>query len=295
MSKRKCWSCDELELLKKVYSEGLSLSNIIEFFPNRTKISILVQIKRQIRKNNILSHTKDQKQNIWSKVRLGEKNPMFGRTPFTKGYTKNTLECLKIGSVKLTKTIQEKVLKGEWNHTKGSKNGMYGKSAWNRGLTKETSEKIKISAKKCSITKRLKYENMSDDDKEKIHQRIKNLMTDRVRHKMRLAAIKSIKRDNLQGRSRNYNPIACKYLDMLNEEKGWSLQHALNGGEFEVCGYFIDGYDKERNVVVEYDESRHEKPSMRKKDLIRQNNIISNLKCQFYRYKELENKLIKII
>jgi hypothetical protein len=293
--KRKCWTNDELELLKKLYSNGCSASEIIKNFPNRTKTSIKIQINRQIRKHNILSHTKEQREEIWSRIRLGNKNPMYGKIPKTKGYTKNTLECLKLSSIKLSKTIQEKISKGEWNHMKGSKNGMYGKKSWNNGMNKNTCKKIREAGKKCSITKRNIYKNLSAEEKEKRRQKILKSMTEKTKYKMRLSAIKRIKRDNLQGKSRNYNIKACEYLNKLNEEKGWKLQHALNGGEVEICGYFLDGYDKDRNIVVEYDEIAHEKPSTKKKDEIRQNNIINYLKCQFYRYKELDNNLIKVI
>lgn len=33
----------------------------------------------------------------------------------------------------------------------------------------------------------------------------------------------------------NYSEKACKFIDKLNEERGWNLQHALNGGEIR-CG-----------------------------------------------------------
>jgi len=35
------------------------------------------------------------------------------------------------------------------------------------------------------------------------------------------------------------------------------LQHAENGGEFEVAGYYLDGYDKNLNIAFEYDEPGH--------------------------------------
>ena len=88
-----------------------------------------------------------------------------------------------------------------------------------------------------------------------------------------------------------YNPTACKYLNILNEKNGWNLQHAENGGEVVVCGYLLDGYDKKRNVVVEYDEPLHDKPYRKKKDIQRMNIIINHLNCKFYRYNEKTNSL----
>jgi hypothetical protein len=110
----------------------------------------------------------------------------------------------------------------------------------------------------------------------------------------RLARIKTIadlRKKGITGKSINFNPVACKYFDELNQEKGWNLQHRLNGGEIESCGYFLDAYDKEKNIVVEYDEPRHDYPSRKQKDIERMNEIKKHLQCKFYRYNEKENVL----
>ena len=41
-----------------------------------------------------------------------------------------------------------------------------------------------------------------------------------------------------------YNKDSILYIDYINEKYGWNLQHAENGGEVEICGYYVDGYDK---------------------------------------------------
>lgn len=95
-----------------------------------------------------------------------------------------------------------------------------------------------------------------------------------------------------------YNQKSIQYIDSLNENKGWNLQHAENGGEIQVCGYFIDGYDKTKNIVFEYDEPRHykdiENSILTDKDIERQNIIINELKCDFYRYNEYKDYLYKV-
>ncbi len=91
----------------------------------------------------------------------------------------------------------------------------------------------------------------------------------------------------------NFNENACDYFNTLNKKNGWNLQHAKNGGEVEVFGYSLDAYDKERNIVVEYDEPRHYDlfGNLRKKDIIRMNEIIKQTGCSFYRYNEKTNEL----
>jgi hypothetical protein len=89
----------------------------------------------------------------------------------------------------------------------------------------------------------------------------------------------------------NFNPKACDYFNELNKERGWNLQHALNGGEVECIGYSLDAYDKQKNIVVEYDEKHHKSLRRQEKDKYRQKEIINELQCKFYRYDEPTLKL----
>jgi len=109
--------------------------------------------------------------------------------------------------------------------------------------------------------------------------------SDSARHKLRISVINRLKKMGIlfgQKGANNFNPRACEYIDNLNKEKGWNLQHALNGGEIEVCGYFVDGYDKDRNIVIEYDEKYHR--YQKEKDIKRMNEIKNHLQCKFLRY-----------
>ena len=49
--------------------------------------------------------------------------------------------------------------------------------------------------------------------------------------------------------------------------------------QFPVKGYFVDGYDKQNNIVFEVDE----KPKIKDKDLYRENLIKNELNCEFMR------------
>ena len=96
----------------------------------------------------------------------------------------------------------------------------------------------------------------------------------------------------------SYNKESIQFLNELSIKMGWHLQHAENGGEVRMFGYFLDAYDKENNVVVDYDEKEHyidvENNILRPKDIERQNYIIEKLHCDFYRYNEYTKTLYKI-
>jgi hypothetical protein len=119
------------------------------------------------------------------------------------------------------------------------------------------------------------------------------ITSDKTKKKMREAVLNKIK---LYGKyARNFNPIACSYIDNINKMTGWNLIHALNGGEYIVIGYSLDGYDKERNIVFEYDEPKHFSKDgvLKEKDFNRMKDIILILACRFIRYNEKENKIIE--
>ena len=80
-----------------------------------------------------------------------------------------------------------------------------------------------------------------------------------------------------------FNPKACHLIDIYGEEHGYEFQHALNGGEFRIkeLGYWVDGYDKIQNIVVEYYEKHHTNKTNILLDNIRKEKIINHLKCKF--------------
>lgn len=88
-----------------------------------------------------------------------------------------------------------------------------------------------------------------------------------------------------------YNPDACELFDRINKEMGWSGVHALNGGEFYVkeLGYWVDYYEPNLNIIIEYDELHHENKKRRMRDIKRQQKITQLLNCKFYRISETES------
>jgi protein-arginine kinase activator protein McsA len=85
-----------------------------------------------------------------------------------------------------------------------------------------------------------------------------------------------------------YNPKACKIIEEYGKQHGYNFQHAMNGGEYYIkeLGYWVDGYDKEKNVVIEYQEKHHNITYWKVRDKKRKNLIIQLLDCKFIEIKE---------
>jgi hypothetical protein len=88
----------------------------------------------------------------------------------------------------------------------------------------------------------------------------------------------------------NFNTDACKLFDFIALKTNTTIIHGLNGGEYNIkeLGYWVDGYDKDNNIVYEFDEKRHfnKDGTLNKRDIIRQNNIEKYLGCKFIRLNE---------
>lgn len=120
-----------------------------------------------------------------------------------------------------------------------------------------------------------------------------NSYGEQFKEKCRINKLKKIQE---QGVSKTYNEKACKFIDEINIKLRLNLQHALNGGEFNVSGFSLDGYDKEKNVVFEYDEPKHNKKCQIEKDKKRQEIIINKLNpIKFFRFNEEYVKLVDVI
>lgn len=155
------------------------------------------------------------------------------------------------------------------------------------------------------------WENKADEEIKRIHEKrgqtykrrvqtgeieIKRCkLSEETKQKIRKSTIKYIQSISNTANICRYNKQSIAYIDKLNETYNWHLQHAENGGEVQVAGYFLDGYDKDLNIAFEYDESKHYVDAannvLKEKDIIRQNNIIKQLNCDFYRYNEVTDTL----
>ena len=89
-----------------------------------------------------------------------------------------------------------------------------------------------------------------------------------------------------------FNPRGCDMIDILNEN-GYNFQHAQNGGEFYIIGFWLDGYDAEKNIAIEIDEPAHFiDGQLKEKDIERQSEIERELNCKFIRIKVDKNNNI---
>lgn len=171
----------------------------------------------------------------------------------------------------------------------GRKNGFYGKRH-----SEETKKKI------STLMKGRKLKNRSLTWRKKLS----NALKGRPKSEQHKKNIGIASKSRIMNRKINqgilkigYNKNACKYFNKLNKEMRWNLIHAENGGEVKCGNYLLDAYDKQRNIVVEYDEKHHYDISgkLKQKDIERMGRIISLLKCSFYRFNETSQLLIKVI
>lgn len=139
-----------------------------------------------------------------------------------------------------------------------------------RKHTYEENLKRSISCKRAGCGLYNKGRRCSDENKK----RFRILMIERLR-----ATNKSF--------HPGYNKEACYYFDKIMELTKTNIQHALNDGEFciEELGYWVDGYDKENNIVYEFDEKRHYDiyGNLKEKDKVREFEITQHLNCVFIR------------
>jgi hypothetical protein len=191
----------------------------------------------------------------------------------------NCKSCsIEIKNSKISNTLKEKYKSGEIT---ANMNGAHsyesrkkqGNSKKGKKQSNESNIKRSISCKKANCGKSNRGRRCSEENKKKF----------------RLQMI-----DRLTKTHKNfhppYNEKACDYFEKLMIENNVFIQHALNGGEYNIkeLGYWVDGYDLENNIVYEWDESHHFDVlgNLSEKDINRQKQIEEFLKCQFVRIKE---------
>lgn len=161
----------------------------------------------------------------------------------------------------------------------GENNGNYGTSYYETWVEKYGKEKADEMNEELSKRKARHGEDNGNYNRPKRPEEIK---------KMRESAIERVIR---QGTCVAYNPESIPIIENFGEQNGYEFQHAENGGEYQVpkTTFFVDGYDKENNVVIEYDERYHMNEVQQELDKERQDIIGNILGCKFIRINENNN------
>ena len=169
----------------------------------------------------------------------------------------------------------------------GEKNWIYGKTQSDE-VKKILSEKMKLEMKNPEVIQKLKNRKWTEEQKIKHKNAINNP------DHLKMLRERRLKQMEKSGQFPGYNENACKFFDILNKKLKLNGVHALNSGEKQICGYSVDFYDEEKNIIIEWDEKKHDEPKQKEKDIIRQNNILKEIKCKFYRINEKTRKIYKI-
>jgi hypothetical protein len=142
-----------------------------------------------------------------------------------------------------------------------------------------------IASLKCSCGKRYTWSGFCNKCPDQKKTWLNRNHSTETKLKMRLSAIEYIK--SAKGCCiPRYNKDSIILIEEYGKEYGYKFQHAENGGEHYIkeLGYWVDGYDKEKNIVIEIDEKRHYNDNnLLEKDILRQREIESLLDCKFIR------------
>jgi len=200
----------------------------------------------------------------------GEYNPCYGKEP-THKFKKGVSSWNKgIPTTELSKQRRKNTINNKKYNCPGSDYFI----PWNKGLKipyKSRPERRGIPPWNLGIKR--PFKRLSDVHKLNI----------------RISTIKRLEQ-NVGQICPRYNPDGCRCLDKIMLETNTFIQHAENGGEFHIkeLGYWVDGYDKENNIVYEYDEKHHFNidGSLCDRDIRRQKEIEEFLGCKFIRMSE---------
>lgn len=209
-----------------------------------------------------------------------------GSIPWNYGLTKETDDRVRKSAESKRGRKQTK------DHKERNSKSHMGKEPWNKGLTKETDKRMRKNVEsntgKIQTPEHIENARKARGEIWNKGKKTGTLTPEHIR-KLRLAAIKRIE-ENIKNGGQifpNHNPEGCKLIEEYGKLYRYNFQHAENGGEFHIkeLGYWVDGYDKEKNVVMEIDESVHFSSggNLSKKDIERQEEIEDFLKCKFIR------------
>lgn len=177
---------------------------------------------------------------------------------------------------------------------------------WNKGIKMSEEHSAKLSR----LRKGVSWEERMGPKKAARHRKCVGKLISKAKmgykhspetiSKLRKARIKQIREARCNGNQffPSYNKNAIEIIDQFGNVNGFTFQHAENYGEYfvEGIGCWVDGYDKQQNVVVEVYEPHHYRSGiLKKKDIRREQHIIDALKCTFYRIEiDNDNNIVSI-
>jgi len=158
-----------------------------------------------------------------------------------------------------------------------------GKKSWDSDRRIEAAERAKKMWREDEYRKSKEYKDLIGSKSKKMWQNLSDIEREEYIKKLRVSSLERIQERLKDGHqiTPNYNPAACILIDEYGEQNNFKFQHAMNGGEFHIkeLGYWVDGYDPEKNVVVEVDEPHHFNAdgNLCKRDVRRQSEITEYL------------------
>lgn len=247
-------------------------------------------------------HSEEYKRKM-SIARMGNKNPMFNQGRIFKKIENrdNFIKLLKKHNYNICALSRDLGCKRDilyiyierfniiWDKKK-----TIGEVIRDRTLGKKRSKKTKLKIKKNHAHFWKGKEGPAKGTKHKEDSKIK----------MRTSSIKYIKSCKTQNHVR-YSKKACEFFDKVNNTFDINIQHAENNKEFFIkeLRFWVDGYEKEKNIVFEWNEMSHYfDGKLTNKHKIRQNKIKKFLKCKFvninektFNEKNMINKIGKLL
>jgi hypothetical protein len=159
-----------------------------------------------------------------------------------------------------------------------------------RRLGKKQSEETKKKISKANIGRKM--------TKEQIKRMVENrsyVVSEETREILRIRKIEYMERNGTLIWP-NFNELACEYFDWLNKFNGWNGHHAKNGGEKRIGRFWVDYYEPEHNIIIEWDEDKHydENGNLKQEDIERQTTIIKKTGCDFYRIRQIDFEIYKV-
>jgi hypothetical protein len=134
---------------------------------------------------------------------------------------------------------------------------------------------------------------------------IRRYSNEEERNKTRITVLKAMRRPDI--RKKHLAGLhRSKWLKVKTDDGQLEMIEKWNrlGFHFEpnyqihtdIDLFYVDGYDKEKNVVLEYDSKYHHRKQQKEKDLIRQQKIIDILKPKkFWRYDAVNKQCRNIL